>query len=141
MNVATAYPPIFDEIAAAFPFARKPGVIFAWGDTIYNPSGGLIPAHLMVHEAVHGRRQGGDDLSIRAWWTAYIHEPEFRLEEEIHAHCAELGALAGGGSRHQRRAALADVSHRLAAPLYSYGRLMNPTKARAILKSAMREAA
>lgn len=124
-------PPLWDEIVAAFPQARNPGVIFSWGDRIFDPSGDHLPPDLLAHEAVHGERQGTNEQKIRDWWQRYIEDPSFRLAEEIPAHQAEFRWLIEHGNRSQRRKALRHVTERLAAPLYRYG--ITPAKARELL--------
>lgn len=110
-------PPIYAEIVAAFPQAVKGGVLFSWGDVIYNPSAIEIPASLFAHERVHGERQGsGPDITT--WWARYILDRDFRFEEEKLAHIAEYQWWRYHGNRHGRRAAESIIAHRLASPLY-----------------------
>lgn len=134
MRVVVARPPLFAEIDAAFGVAGKP-VIFAWGDTIYNPQGGPISVELQAHESVRGQRQGG---AIEAWWRRYIAEPEFRLAEEIPAHQAEYREFCrnnvNGKARNGRRLVLHHIAARLASPLY--GRLVSYDAARKLIKAA-----
>lgn len=136
MIIIRECPPLWDEITAAFPVARTPGVIFSWGDCIYNPSGIEISRPLLVHERVHCVRQRDD---VEGWWRRYIADPEFRLAEEIPAHVAEARSACVGQTRHGRRAAVAGIAHRLASPLY--GRLLTLDKAEALLRRALKEAA
>ena len=60
VRIVCAHPPMIEEIRARFKFPAGGAVIFAWGDTIYNPQGVDIPPQLIAHEDVHGRRQNGD---------------------------------------------------------------------------------
>ena len=60
MKIITSRPPNFIDVVTVFPRAAERGVIFAFGDTIYNPSNIVITAALMAHESVHGSRQGDD---------------------------------------------------------------------------------
>ena len=116
MFVLRAYPPNYYSITARFPFAVERGVIFAWGDTIYNPSGGPITPALLAHERVHGERQGTD---IEGWWNSYLTSSAFRLEEEIVAHRAEFRNFRRNhADRNQRAKYLRDCAARLASPLY-----------------------
>lgn len=116
--IITARPPNFDQILAAFPDADKPGVIFAYGPDIYNPSGGDIPRALMVHESVHCSRQAeGPNL----WWDKYIADHEFRYTEELFAHIAEYRHRAQHYSdRNYHAKILQETARRLTAPLYNY---------------------
>ncbi len=132
MRIVIARPPMFDEIDAAFGIADEQ-VIFAWGEIIYNPSAIVIPQFLMVHERVHGRRQGH---SITDWWRKYIEDTEFRLDEEIPAHIAECRERIGGHSnRNIRRARISQTALRLASPIY--GRMITVAKARKIISKGL----
>ena len=129
MRICVAYPPMFEKIAEVFPQARKPGVIFTWGDTIYNPSDTNIAPQIMAHESVHSQRQGKTVASIEAWWKRYLEEAHFRLEEELEAHRAEYRSMK---SWTQDRNAVARELHTIAARLSSplYGGLLTYGKAR-----------
>jgi hypothetical protein len=140
MRVVMDKPPMFDEIRAAFNLTGR-SVIFAWGDTIYNPYGGKITPELFAHEAVHGERQGSD---VEGWWRRYIVDPQFRLAEEIPAHIVEYQTLLAnaGHNRAARRKYLGYVARRLCSPLY--GSLIGLDLAKEQLKRAersLREAA
>jgi hypothetical protein len=110
-------PPNFDRIVEVFPFAIKPGVIFAYGSVVYNPSGIEIPEALIRHERVHQSRQSDPEQ----WWELYLTDPEFRYNEELLAHaeeyCAQLTSIR---DRNLRAALLTSTARRLVAPLYNY---------------------
>src|SRR4051812_39011441 len=95
MEIVVARPPNFDAIVEVFPFAQNAGVIFTYGQTIYNPSAVSISPALKCHESVHAQRQGSNEEEIRAWWERYLKEPMFRLEEELLAHRAEYRSFKG----------------------------------------------
>ena len=116
MNIVVDRPPNYDAIVEAFPRAADMGVIFAYGDTIYNPSGFDIAPPLIAHEKAHGRRQAGDPA---AWWTDYIAFWDFRYFEELEAHAAELRAQYTV-DRNAWARALHRTAHRLIADLYQY---------------------
>lgn len=131
MKVEVARPPMFDEIDAKFHIADQP-IIFAWGDTIFNPLGIFIVPRLMVHEGVHGRRQGD---SPAAWWRKYLDDAEFRLDEELRAHTAEYGAVcAETADREKRNRELLGIAKRISGPLYD--NMITFDKARAIIALA-----
>lgn len=132
MKIVRARPPLWEEIHAAFPMASKPGVIFTWGDTIYNPSGVVITPELKAHEGVHFSRQTNHPPAIEAWWRRYIADPEFRFAEELPAHRAEYQAFRNRVRCYPSRAAFANaLAQRLASPLY--GSLATPAKARSLI--------
>ncbi len=116
-------PPNFERILSAFPKADQPGVLFAYDQCIYNPSGIEIPPALIAHESVHLARQQlirGGDQRVEQWWTRYLEDSEFRYNEELLAHVAEFKMLAPGRARNERAAALMGTACRLIAPLYNY---------------------
>jgi hypothetical protein len=128
LKIEIANPPMFDKIVAAFPKASEPGVIFAWGTSIYNPSDIVIPPALLAHEEAHGRRQTFNAGTIfqanqiERWWEQYIIDPEFRYREELPAHAAELLVLKRTiNDRNQRAKLMMSTAARLIAPLYNYG--------------------
>lgn len=129
--IIVARPPNFDAILAAFPDADKPGVIFAYGDDIFNPSGHEIPAALLAHERVHCKRQSSGSFTriqgysaeklTAYWWTEYLRDPEFRYYEELLAHAAEYrDQAARWPDRNDRARLLQSTARRLVAPLYNY---------------------
>lgn len=89
MRVIKAYPPNFSTLAKAFPIKGRPGILYAYGDTLYNPSGVKVTPWIMAHEEVHGMRQEDEGMSLDRWWDEYINYPDFRLKEELLAHQAE----------------------------------------------------
>lgn len=123
MIIVPARPPNFDAILEKFPDADKPGVIFAYGDQIFNPSGIEIPHALIAHEGVHGNRQLSMNFGRHpeAWWDRYLTDPQFRYEEELFAHVAEYKVCAQRVTdRNQRARLLLSTARRLIAPLYNY---------------------
>lgn len=112
-------PPNYEKIAIALPSAQQPGVLFAWGKIIYNPSGVSIPIWLRAHEGVHGRRQLAFEGGVEDWWDRYIEDSKFRMAEELPAHRAEFLTFCKYEKDEQKQYhflnALAD---RLIGPLY-----------------------
>jgi hypothetical protein len=129
MRIVRGHPPLFDEIDMVFGVAGKP-VIFAYGDTIFNPMGVEVTHALHAHETVHSVRQGNNPA---AWWRRYLDDPNFRLVEELLAHREEYDALCSKAShRNERRFHLKQVAQKLCAPLY--GNLISYAQARKELK-------
>lgn len=130
-NIEEAHPPIIDEIREMFPGCMKHGVLFCWGDTIFNPSGIVIPDYLIAHEAVHRGQQAGDP---RSWWKKYLISPQFRFEQELPAHQAEYQQYAlMQPNRNARRVMLRGIIARLSGPLY--GNMVTVAKAKALIKA------
>lgn len=119
MLVVHEWPPMFEEIAAAFPMARGDNVMFSWGDRLYIPGSARLTPALEAHESVHALRQGTSDVAIRAWWRRYLEEPAFRLVEEAIAHRAEYEKFCElAKDRNARARELHAIAQRLCSPLY-----------------------
>lgn len=119
MSILIERPPNFDQILAAFPDADTFGVIFAFGEHIYSPRGGVIPPALLAHEHVHCDRQS-KYVKPELWWDLYITDTEFRYREELLAHVAEYKAQLAGLDRNHKSKLLMATAARLVAPLYNY---------------------
>ena len=87
MKILRAYPPNFKAISEVFPVMGRPGILYAWGDKLYNPSGVKLTPWIEAHEQTHMDRQ----TDAEAWWAEYLIYPTFRLQEEILAHQYEWG--------------------------------------------------
>lgn len=120
--IRTERPPNFDAILKVFPLADKPGVVFAYGEDIYNPSGVKLPPEIVVHEYKHCARQFAYENGVKTWWDQYLLNPKFRYEEELLAHVEELKqALRGVRDRNAQFKLFDRTARRLIAPLYNYG--------------------
>ena len=117
MNIVAGTPPNFEAIVARFPAARRRGVIFTWGDTVYVNGVPELPSQLKAHEAVHIDQQrrlwGGPER----WWALYLDNPTFRLDQELQAHRAEYRTLKQL-DRNAAARSLTFIAERLASPLY-----------------------
>lgn len=112
-------PPNFDQILASFPKAGEHGVLFAYGEHIYNPSGVHISQPLLAHEYKHCARQF--QVGPNWWWDQYLTDPEFRYTEELLAHVEEYRAeLKTLKDRNLRAKVSMRTAARLVAPLYNY---------------------
>lgn len=84
MKIEQKYPPNFQEINAIFPY--KDGYVYAYGDTIFNPSGREVPLDIQFHEKIHSLQQGNDPS---LWWKRYLKDTEFRESQEIEAYAGQ----------------------------------------------------
>lgn len=117
MKILRVYPPNYLDIIKALPWVKgKNGIVYAWGDILYNPSMAHITPWLEAHEGVHGERQGAEILQ---WWDRYLTDPQWRLEEEIPAHRAEWKRYRKvTGSQAMKTRYLRKIADRLSGPLY-----------------------
>ena len=118
--IVIGYPPNFEQIKAAFPKAESLGVLFAHDQIIYNPSGITVPPALIAHEEVHLKRQR-ELFTPDSWWDHYLRDSEFRYNEELLAHVAEMRQFFNvPGDRNAQARVLMSTALRLTAPLYNY---------------------
>lgn len=119
MRIETAFPPNYRAIITAFPHvARTYGVVFAWGDTIFNPHKRRISKFDEAHEEVHFARQAAMGGPV-AWWQRYLADTQFRFIEEAHAHITEYRKVQEMEQRRNaRRFYLKQIAERLSGPLY-----------------------
>jgi hypothetical protein len=127
------YPPNYDAIVAAIPTVKgRHGVIFTYGDTIYNPSRIVVSPDLYAHEAVHTVQQMRDGMTPEKWWDRYLADITFRYEQEVEAYRAQYQYAVDHYGRDERRQLLKHIEKTLAGPLY--GRLTSPQRVRAMMK-------
>jgi hypothetical protein len=132
MQIVFREPPLFDLIDEQFHVKGK-DVIYAWGDQIFNPAHIKIGPELLAHEAVHGARQMAFGGPI-VWWRRYLIDPEFRLQEELPAHRAELEILLEmAKNRNERRYWAKAIAKKLSSPMY--GRMTTTAKAVRLLNN------
>lgn len=134
MKIVEKYPPNIRAIKSMF--ALPVGVVFAYGDTIYNPSGEKLSEAIIAHEEVHQGQQGED---VKGWWERYLVDAHFRFHQELQAHRKEYQVmLAHAPSRNFRRLALSHIAHKLSAPMYGVGGagLTTFKRARDLLRTA-----
>jgi hypothetical protein len=83
LKVVKGTPPNYKDIIKAIPAVEHTiGLVFTYGDTIYSPLGTNIPDNLMVHEQTHEKQQ----KIPSEWWTRYLQDINFRLEQELEAY-------------------------------------------------------
>ena len=82
MKIIKDYPPNYEEITKTFTLHE--GIIFTYGDTIYNPDDGPIDELLIAHEETHQKQQLA--WGIERWWAKYLENKEFRTNQELMAY-------------------------------------------------------
>jgi hypothetical protein len=129
LEIVKEFPPFYDWVGVKMGVTPPYGVIFTYGERIYNPHGVEVHPALMAHERVHSRRQLATDGGPDAWWERYLIDDAYRFDEEAVAHRAEYLAFCSREHDPKRRAqALSVIAGRLASPLY--GRIATPHRAR-----------
>lgn len=118
MRIIRGYPPNFSRIIDRFPFVSgRHGLLFAYGDVLYNPGGGLVTPSLMAHEMAHADQQ--ERMGRERWWFTYLESTAFRFDEELLAHRVEYASFCETFSNPGTRSSyLRRVADRLSSPLY-----------------------
>lgn len=117
MKIIKERPPNFEAIHAIFPNAAKFGVLFAYGDAIYNPDDVTIPLQTIAHECTHRLQQDG---TPELWWQRYLLSPQFRFVQELDAHRIEYRVFCTVNNRAERHRYLRYCAEKLSGPLYNH---------------------
>ncbi len=116
MRIVASLPPkhVYEGCKEAFELTGNE--IWCYGNTIHNPSGGMLPYAKIAHERTH-RDQQGDDID--GWWELYLEDSDFRLQQELEAHIVEyrVFCLRQRNSK-LRQAYLEDIGERLSSGTY-----------------------
>lgn len=129
MIIKKAYPPNIDAIAKVFGRNNLQHAVFTYGNTVYSPSGTKLPPHLVEHEHTHVEQQTDPE----AWWSRYLADPQFRLEQELEAYRAQYKFIVNNLNRAERRRLVKKISKDLASPLY--GNIISSREAEELIKN------
>lgn len=115
MMLSDAFPPNFDKIKDAFPNVEPWHSAFTYGDVIYVPKQKTdeIGQALLQHEVQHSEQQdmiGSPDV----WWSKWIADKKFRLDQEGEAYARQYWFFCSG---HKDRNVRAKFLHRLCSDL------------------------
>lgn len=115
-------PPNHAKIEAAFPMIKgRSGILYSYGDCLYNPDKVIVPPWLVIHESIHEIQQRA--LGPDMWWDRYLTDSAFRLQVEVEACREEFKAFCGHVPAPNRiaRARHRDlICERLASGAYGY---------------------
>lgn len=111
MKVLHSAPPNIDQIKQ---FLSPPtNAIFAYGDTIYNPSGLTIDPDLEYHESVHQKQQQSF-RNAGEWWDKYLTDKDFRKSQEVEAYGGQYQWIKSRVPEKWLRIALEELGENLA---------------------------
>ncbi len=117
MKTVNTKPPNWNEIIVHL--TPPPTAVFCYGDTIYNPSGALLFNDLVVHEEVHAEQQA-NSTNPGLWWTKYLNDRAFRLDQELEAYGAQFNYVRQRASNAIQKEALHEFAHTLST-MYNLG--------------------
>ena len=116
MEIVFGYPPNIKEIRKVFDIGNRKGIVFTYGNKLFNPSRGKIADHLLVHEMTHMAQQGEDPAK---WWDKYLEDPIFRLGQEIEAYRNQYTfGMKKITDRNQKAVFLHRIASDLSGPIY-----------------------
>jgi hypothetical protein len=130
-KIIKAFPPNFTTLTKHFPIKGRPGIVYAYGDRIYNPSGGDLAPQVIAHETVHCNRQIARLDGVEGWWEFYIESTCFRLLEELAAHRVEWANYSATHSIKDAARYLDMMVARISGPLYKH--MIEPDDARRLI--------
>lgn len=115
MKIIYEYPPNIDKIRMFFDL--HPGIVFTWGNILYNPDHGPVDKALMKHEETHERQQA--KIGIEVWWTMYLTSADFRVSQEVEAYQNQYKAQKHHiKDRNQLDQFLRAIAKDLSGPMY-----------------------
>lgn len=130
MKIVNDFPPNIDKIDSVLHVKDRKNVLYAYGDTIFNPGGGSLSDDLIAHEGVH-RRQQEEFGSPDGWWDRYLADVDFRLSQEVEAYKTQLAYAGENYNRERRRQLRKFVVGSLASKMY--GNIVTRKEADALL--------
>lgn len=116
MKILKENPPNYEEICKVFDVVESKSIVFTYGDTIYNPSGGEVSNNLYAHEKVHMKQQGDDPAG---WWNKYLVDKKFRLTQEVEAYRKQWKYFVNHNHHIEAQKQLLNkIANDLASPIY-----------------------
>ncbi len=116
MKISTELPPIWQSLIDNGMNPSEHITVVTYGDTIYNPGQIRIPPHLEKHEETHSKQQGKNP---DAWWSRYIADPYFRIDQEAEAYARQYDFICKGAKdRNYRTRLMPELARTLSGPLY-----------------------
>ena len=111
--IITDYPPNIRQIREYL--TPPPQAVFAFNETIYNPSGNEVRADILYQENVHFR-QMKEYPSSEIWWTKYLIDKDFRLRMEVEAYAEQVAFV----KRHSTNKVVKELLDEIAETLEKY---------------------
>lgn len=115
MKISKDYPPNFDEIKKHFDVTN--GVLFCYGDTIYNPYNEIVRPDLDHHESIHMVQQGDDPAG---WWKRYVEDVNFRISQEVEAYAAQAEYIRKHIGKREYEQSINAFARFISGPVYGY---------------------
>ena len=115
MQVVKGYPPNYSTILQYL--TPSPDAVFAYADTIYNPTDKDIPEDVYIHEEVHGNQM--KDWQPDAWWLNYLMDKKFRFKMEVEAFSSQYQWVKNRVPNKVAKLCLHDLACNLSAVWYN----------------------
>lgn len=112
MKIINDYPPNYKTILEA-ELPVDTDTIFAYGNTIYNPSKKEIAPDIIYHEHIHSEQQKDPE----AWWQQYLYDSLFRGRQEAEAYARQYLWVKDKAPKLAEEC-LEECAHKLSSPLY-----------------------
>lgn len=121
MIIRNEKPPIFEEAQKLFNLPADQVTFFTYGNTLFNPSGAEVTPDLIRHEEIHAEQQEHHPTVAKLWWERFLHDAEFRIEQEAEAYGAQykfIIAQPAYADRNKRARLLWEFAKVLSGPMY-----------------------
>lgn len=117
--VLETLPPNFKQIElyiTSGSFKPAKGEIYPYAPYIFNPNKTYIDPPLLIHLFTHISQQ--EKIGVKEWWSRYLKDKHFRLNEEIRAFQAQFHEIKSTVKDRER---LNKIVHYLSLDLMAYG--------------------
>lgn len=132
MEEKIAYPPNIEDIRKMFPLHK--GIVFTYGDVLYNPDNCFIDNYLQYHELTHAFQQKN---KVARWWKLYLEDKAFRFTQELEAYQNQYNLFC---QQHKDRNKQNYYLNKLSADLSSemYGSICSRSEAMRAIKNNLK---
>lgn len=118
MTIVYERPPVWEGVMLHFKI-NVDSTLFTYGDVIYNPPRVWIPDDYIFHESIHAGQQGHSEEGAAKWWTRYLQDGYFRIDQEAKAYAAQYDFWCKTNKdRNARNRKFIALAETLCSPMY-----------------------
>lgn len=134
LQFSTEIPAIYHQLREKFGVDWDTGLIITYFPLIHCKFKLNEYPEKIMHEAVHIRQQ--EKMTPQTWWTLFLQDPSFRLEQEVEAYRAEAAFIKKVvKDRNAQAVFYNEIAKNLSGPIY--GNMVNFSEALKLIKKVL----